>query len=85
MGYTSLLEAMWASLQGSSLWRCPMRRFTAEEVRGILSEDHRFNTAVALSKAPAEVTEDELIEHWLKFHLMTIVIYEVEEEEVLFV
>jgi hypothetical protein len=49
-----------------------MRRLTAEEVRDIMSQDHLRNTAYAFGKAETDVTADDLISHWLNFHLMTV-------------
>lgn len=52
-----------------------MRRFSAEDVQQILSWEHKRNTAEALHKAPECVTNDELIEHWLKHHVQMEVLY----------
>lgn len=49
-----------------------MRTFTYDDIVGILSKEHRLNTAWALAKHPDNVTADELVIHWVKFHPMTV-------------
>ncbi len=48
--------------------RSHMRYFSAEEIRDIMSKTHLFNTAWALGKCPQDVTPEELVAHWLKYH-----------------
>lgn len=61
-----------------------MRSFTQGEVKDMFSHDHRLNTAVALSKPYGELTADDLLEHWKRFHPFTIVVFDVTEEPSLF-
>ena len=56
-------------------------RFSREDVREILSQTHLQNTAWAYGKQPTDVTAEELIEHWLKFHIqMSVERFTVEPE-----
>lgn len=57
-------------------------RFSKDDVKVILSQDHLNNTAFSLQKESTDVTADELINHYLKFHLpMTIMDFEVLEPQ----
>ncbi len=50
-------------------------RFSLQDVRDIISHDHKRNTADALGKAPECVTNDELICHWVRYHLQREVVH----------
>lgn len=59
-----------------------MRRFSEEDVKGILSQRHLGFTADALGKDPTDVTAEDLISHWLRFHIAADVVrFNVTEED----
>lgn len=50
----------------------------------MFSHEHRLNTAVAMAKPYAELSADDLLEHWKRYHPFTIVVFDVTEEPSLF-
>ena len=53
--------------------------FSEQEIRDILSRDHLANTARGLNKDPDEVTADDLIVWWKRWHTGShILFYDVE-------
>ncbi len=56
--------------------------FSRQDVIGILSHEHKINTSFALRKQINELTPEDLIIHWEKFHLPTnIQRYDILPEE----
>ncbi len=68
--------------------------FSESDVIGIMSADHRRNTAYELQKPEAEITSQELIRQWSAYHIQMLVMEykyrprtprEIDEEQMMFV